>query len=417
MTQLYERIRASRDAMINHLPNVTDPDERRRSEAFIAEQNADLNHLDVAAMNTSGAPSTREQENRALGLPFGEPADGAIALRSDQRVTDWALRNHQVPTDHVRNGTPALNFGKYVRGMVTGQWQDSDAERRAMSEGTLTAGGYAVPTVLSASLIDLARPQARVLQAGAQVVPMAGSTVDVVKWTGDPTAAWHSENVAITPSDATLGRLRLTAKTLPSIVVVSRELLEDSDPVSIDAQLRLAFASAFALTIDRVALYGTGVAPEPLGLKLTSGVTSTPIATNGAALTNYDSIVDAVFRARSANEEPNGMIYASRTGKALGTLKDTTNQPLVAPPYLDGVNRFESNQIPTNLVVGTSGTTTSDVFVGDWSQMYVGVRTDLSVQVLTEKYADFGQIGFSAWGRYDIAVARPAAFQIVSGVQ
>lgn len=315
---------------------------------------------------------------------------------------------------HVRHGEENLSLGKYLRGMVTGSWKDAENERRAMAEGTLSSGGYLVPTILSSEIIDKARNQAAVLSAGARLFPMASQTVDVAKWTGDPTPGWHSEAGTISPSDGTLGRVRLQAKALTGLTVLSRELLDDA--TGIDEQLAQAFAAQFALTIDKAALYGSGSAPEPLGIKNTSGITTLSMGTNGAALTNFDPLVDAVGTLRDSNERGvNGIIYSPRTERALGKLKDSTDQPLNAPEYLAGIARYSTNQIPNNVTQGTSSAA-SDMFTADWSQLLVGVRTDLQIQVLTERYADTGQVGILCWWRGDVAVARPAAFAITVGI-
>lgn len=379
-----------------------------RAGDLTAGQLAEL-RADAAALG--GRLSTRGADNarHACGADTRR-----VTLTPEQRMTDWARRERLIPDDHESADRP-LELGRFIRGMVCGRWPGADPERRAMSEGTLTAGGYAVPTLLSAQLIDLARSRARVLEAGAQLAPMAGPTIDVAKWAGDPTAAWKAEGAQITASDATLGSVRLQAKALAGLVVASRELVEDADPISLDQALRDAFAAEFARTIDVGALYGTGVAPQPRGIKNTSAITQTSMGTNGGALTNHDPLVNAVAAVRAANEEPTAAIMAPRTAKSVALLKATDNQPLTAPSYLDGVTVLESANVPVNLTVGTS-TTASDIFTADWRQLIVGVRTELSVQVLTERYSETGQIGFLAWWRGDIAVARPAAFHITTGV-
>ncbi len=73
--------------------------------------------------------------------------------------------------------------------------------------------------------------------------------------------------------------------------------------------------------------------------------------------------------------------------------------------------------MPTTLTVGTS-TDTSDVFTADWAQLYVGVRIGLTVTLLQERFMpDAGQFGFVGWWRGDIQVARPKAFDVVTGVR
>ena len=308
------------------------------------------------------------------GMPDGRPAerfvDGAPLTR-DQHFNDFVRARNL-----VKDGQENLSFGAYLRGLATGHWRGAAAEQRAMAEGTLSAGGYLVPTLLSGQIVDLARNEAQVLRAGARVVPMPNRVVDIAKWLSDPTAQWHTEAATISPSDATLGKVTLTAQALASLVIVSRELLEDARDV--DDELRRAFVQQFALTVDKVALYGSGTAPEPRGVRNTTGITVQSMGANGAALTNHDPFVDAVGTLQDNNETPNGILPAPRTARALGKLQDTSNQPLQAPPMLDGIARHVTAQVPTNLTQGTS-TAASDVFVADWSQLYLGVRTDLQV--------------------------------------
>jgi HK97 family phage major capsid protein len=388
-------------------------------ERSISEITAELESR-RPTMNPPFDTRTADNNGGRYGLDSAPPETGSV-LRSDQTMTDWARRSGLIPRDHETGERP-LHFGRFVRGLATGNWTDADSERRAMSEGVLTGGGYLVPTVLSSMLIDLARPQARVLQAGATVVPMAGPTVNVAKWAGDPSPAWHTESSAITPSDATLSRVTLSAKTLACLVLSSRELLEDAEPNQLDDELRNAFAKQFALVLDSAALYGSGASGQPLGVKATSGVTLSPMGANGLAPTNYDFLVNAVYAVRANNEVPTACIYNPRTSKELALLKDSQLRTLEPPPYLDPIAFYETTQVPTNLTVGT-GTTTSDAFVADWSQLLVGVRTNVELQTsgpqlqrLVERYAEFGQVGFLAWYRADIQVARAGAFNVVTGI-
>ena len=313
----------------------------------------------------------------------------------------------------VREDEDHLDLRKYLRGLATGDWQGADRELRAMSEGVSASGGFLVPTILSSRIIDMVRNATRVIQAGATLVPMENRTLDVAKWAGDPTAAWHSENAAIAPSDGTLGKVTLAAQSLASNVEVSWELLEDAPGVA--DQLAQAFASVFALKLDLGALYGSGVAPEPRGVKNTAGISTASMGANGAAITSYDTLVDAVGRLQDQNEEATGIIYAGRTARGLGKLKDSTGQPLRVPEILDGVSRFSTLQVP---VINTQGTSSlaSDIFTADWRQLLIGVRTQLRIMPLTDRYADLGQTGFVAWWRGDVAVARPKAFDVLTGV-
>jgi HK97 family phage major capsid protein len=378
-------------------------DEQREYDALEAMYDGIHDSSEVATIDRSGVVDPRASFGREDKFEEGKP------LAPEQRLADYVFARGEVPEDQQ-----SLDLGKYLRGIVSGDWKNAHRELKAMSEGTNSAGGYMVPTLLSAEIIDLARNQTRVFQAGAKIVPMSNKTVDIAKWTGDPTPAWHTEAATISPSDATIGKVTLTAKTLAGLTIVSRELLEDAP--NVDQELRDAFAADFALTVDRAALYGSGTPPEPQGVRTASGVTIQSMGTNGAALSNsWNPFIDAVGALQDNNEQATGIIYAPRTARVIGKFVDSTGQPLQKPGFLDNVPEYVTNQVPINLTQGTSNVA-SDAFVADWHQLYVGVRTSLEIRVLTERYADTGQVGFVCWWRGDNAVARAKAFTVIEGI-
>jgi HK97 family phage major capsid protein len=332
----------------------------------------------------------------------------AAVLAPEQRAADYVRQRGMVEPN-----TDNLSLGKLVRGWVTGQWAGADAERRAMAEGTNSAGGYLVPTVLAATVIDLARNEARVMQAGARTVPMESETQLVPRQITDPAVAWRLENAAINQSGPTFDLITMTARSLACVSVLSRELLEDAT-VDLEHLVESSIAKATALEIDRVALRGSGTAPEPRGLLNTTGVTVTSLGANGAAAT-WDDVSTAVQTVRGFNFEPNAMIDAPRTEGSLARQKDSQGRYLQPPADLVDLKRLPTNQIPTDLTQGTSSTA-SEAYVGQWDQLLVGLRTQLVLTVLTERYADLGQIGIVSWWRGDIAVAHPQAFDILTGV-
>jgi HK97 family phage major capsid protein len=71
--------------------------------------------------------------------------------------------------------------------------------------------------------------------------------------------------------------------------------------------------------------------------------------------------------------------------------------------------------MPINETQGTSNNASS-IILGDFAQVMIGLRTDLQIQVLQERFAEVGQIGFIAWMRADVALARPAALARIAGI-
>jgi HK97 family phage major capsid protein len=121
-----------------------------------------------------------------------------------------------------------LSLGKLLRGYVTGDWADAAPEQKAMGSSPLSSGGMLIPTPLAADVIDLARNQTRVLQAGAITVPMATATLKYARLSQDATAAWTAESTNIALSAAAFDSVTFTAHKLAALVAIDNELLEDA---------------------------------------------------------------------------------------------------------------------------------------------------------------------------------------------
>lgn len=301
-----------------------------------------------------------------------------------------------------------------LRGWLTSRWDGAEAEQRALLEGTQAGGGVLVPTPLSAEIIDRARNMSRCFTAGARVVPMDSQTLKVPRISGSPTAAWREENAAIPEGDLTFDSVTFTARSLALIVRASRELIEDGQDV--DNTVRDDLAAQVALELDRVMLRGTGTAPEPRGVRNTTGVTVTPLGAGDGASPDWDTLVDLVQAVRATNHEPTAAIHAPRTETTLSKLKDAQGQYLRPPAALDTLPRLATNQVPVDLTTGTS-TDTSESYVGQWDRLWLGVRTELVLGTLVERYADLGQIAFLVWVRADVQLAQPGAFAVATGVR
>jgi HK97 family phage major capsid protein len=361
-----------------------------------------------------------------LGRP-GRTADKPLIRLSDgRRATverNGSFQDHPIVADYVRQNRIQENavinhhgsFGNLIRAMTT------------------TSGSAVVPTVWASDIIDRARNASRVIQAGAQVVPMDAHDVKIGRLTTDPTAAFRNEGSTITASDPVFDNVTLSAKTLSALVIGSMEWFQDSP--NVDAVVSEAIAKAIATELDLVALFGgqiTGAEVGATGLNRTlpnppnpSGVLNNLLAnaassvlggqTNGTsqtALSFWNEIIDVAAQPSLFNEQANAIIWAPQTAKHYAKTYDTAGQPLGRPPYLDQFGLFATAQIPALMTQGTMTTQATDVFAGDWSQLIIGQRLGFTVQTLTERYAELGQIGIVAHWRGDIGITRPRAFSV-----
>jgi HK97 family phage major capsid protein len=303
--------------------------------------------------------------------------------------------------------------GDYLRAVLTGRERPGDG-RRSLSGSVGASGGYLVPGAVVARVLDLARSASVLSAAGIQTIPLEPETV-VAKVTADPVPQWRGEGDPIAEGAPAFGAVTFHPRALAVVVKMSLELVEDAPNLS--SLLETTLAEAFAREIDRVVLYGAGTSADGgiIGLRYHANVARTSMGTNGAALTNHDRLVDLVSGVLSANYTPTGIVAAPRTEAALAKLKDTNNQYLRQPSYLESVRRYQTSAVRINETQGTA-TNASTVFCGDWTQVAVGIRSEFTLIPLRERYMDSGEVGLVGWLRADVAVLRPEAFQLLVGV-
>jgi HK97 family phage major capsid protein len=312
-----------------------------------------------------------------------------------------------------------LSLGDYLRA-VMGQ-RASPLAVKALSIGTDSAGGYTVPSVLMPGILEAFVANSSLMQAGAKMIPVdvsAGAkTYTFAAVNAVPTAAWRSEAGAVSETDPTFRAVVATPRSLAFFFKVSRELLADA--VNLDTTLNGVIGQAMAVALDKAGLFGSGTAPEPRGIKNTSGIQAVTNGANGASLATlrWANLMTATQALLDANAPmPAAAIMAPRSLIGFGSLADTTNQPLQRPDTLRNLRMLTSSQIATNITTGTS-TDTTDIYLGEFSRCGFVMRETISILRANELYAGTGQVAFFAHVRGDFIVEYPSAFALISGVR
>lgn len=390
---------------------LTKTEQRAARQAELDEADRRATGTELGETRTLAAPALRIF-GRDTAAPNG--FDGTtLRAQNGQRVPVLEARHSLssfVPQGESR--ADELGFGGFLRALYMGP--QNDLERRVLGEASIGTGGALVPTPLSAQVIDLLRARSVSFQAGVRTVPIDSQTQKFARVIADPVGGWRAESAAIVEGEPSFDQVTLSAKSWALITRVSRELLEDGQ--NTDAQLRNVFANAAALALDKAILTGSGSANQPLGISGTSGIQAISMGTNGAAFSGWAKVLDAVQALETANAgDIRAMLMHPRTSRAIYGLLDNTGQPLQQPPRIAGIPIISTTSLPINETQGTS-TAASSILMGAFSEVYVGMRTQLQISVLSEKYADNGQVGFVCWLRADVAVARPAALARISGI-
>jgi len=310
----------------------------------------------------------------------------------------------------------ADKIGREARGVFV----PNEVQQRDLVVGTTTAGGHLVSTdLLASSFIDLLRNRMSVMRAGAQMLTGLQGNIAIPRMTGAATAYWVTEGNAPTESQQAFDQVTMSPKTVGAFTDLSRKLLLQSS-VDVEGLVRRDLATVLGLEIDRVALNGSGTAPQPRGVLQTSGIGAVVGGTNGLAPT-WAHIVELWSDVAAANADfgTTGFVTNSKViGKLMTTEKATGTAQFVCPGFPDasgvtsiaGARAVVSNQVPSNLTKGTSSGVCSAIAFGNWADLLVGMWGVLDRLVDPYSNSTSGTVRVVALQDVDVAVRHAESF-------
>lgn len=335
----------------------------------------------------------------------------AIARAEGQAVSGFEAElsqelERQVPANAKRHG------GIYVPMRL-------QAERAAISEAlwnTSTKGSSTVFTE-AGEFIDLLRNQAVSVLLGARVMSGLTSPVSFPRQTGAATAYWMPENdgTDVTASNATLGSVSLTPKTLQATTAFSRQLVAQSS-IDVEQFVRNDLAAQHALAWDRAVLHGAGSSNEPTGIYAAANVNS--IAMGGTP--TYGKLIDMVTEVLKDNALMGSLAFATTPGMA-GKLAQTvvaasTDSRMIWTGALNEGQVVGYRAVATNQVLATLGSGSDHgVIFGDWTSVMVGTWGALEIVVDPYALKKQGMVEVTSFQLADIALRHPQSFCKVTG--
>ena len=308
----------------------------------------------------------------------------------------------------------ALGVGEALRGIAgVGGRQASDI-RGALSGGSGAAGGFTLPDDMFEHIVTLTSHAQTMVQAGARVVEVLHDDLTIPRMLSMPTPAWRLENAAVAESDPTFEQAKLTPRSLAVMVKVSRELLEDG--FEIDKALTTILVGALAQEIDRGILRGTGTAPEPLGL-LSRAAINDLTSTAASVLDTYLPLNNAIWQLRGDPfpSEPNAYIVGFPLAAILDGMTDVERRPQQMPKALADMPRFTAKALA--YAAGDPFTDGYAAAIGDFTQMLIGWKNGIRVELLRERYADVGQVAFLVHVRVSMELLNRWSFRVLRGLK
>nr|WP_237727993.1 phage major capsid protein [Cellulomonas sp. APG4] len=282
-------------------------------------------------------------------------------------------------------------------------------EIRALAAGTDTAGGYTVPEEFLRRMVEAQKAFGGIAQHAEDIETATGADL---RWpTSDDTGnvgAILAENTQVTEQDLTFGNGTLGAYTYTSKMVrASLQLLQDS-AFDIGGWLAGKLGERIARAAAAHFATGTGTGqPQGLVTGLTLGGQTAAV---GAIA--YDDLVDLEHAIDPAYRNGNQRYILHDTAlRDVRKLKDGNDRPLWVPAIAGGPPSTINGHpytVDNGLAAVAAGA--EPIVFGDIRQAYI-VRRVRGAQTmrLTERYADFLQVGFLGFQRLDGKVQNTAA--------
>lgn len=277
-------------------------------------------------------------------------------------------------------------------------------EDRALSVGTLSAGGYTVPEGFRNVVIERSLEFGGMRSVAENITTPTGNTI---LWpTNDDTGnlgAIVAENVATTELDVSFGSASLGAYLYSSRMIrVSLQFLQDSGITDVEGWLGGKLAERIARIQNQHFTTGTGGGAQPQGIQPTATVGVT-LGTGNTTTITADGLIDLVHSLDPSYRGSAAFMMRDSALAGIRKLKDTTNQYIWQPGLAAGSpDRLLGYPIVVNQDMPAPAASVKSVLFGDFRRAYVirDVR-DFQLMRLGERYAEFHQVAFLGFSRAD----------------
>ena len=280
-------------------------------------------------------------------------------------------------------------------------------------------GGNLIATNLRSDLfIDRLRNATVVRRLGATVLTDLIGNVDIPRRTGSTIAAWVAENSPIPVSDQAFDKVSLRPRHVGALTELSRNMLQQTSP-DLELLTQADMALTLAEAVDTAAMFGTG-GIQPTGIVNTAGISISLPGTPGATEPDspaWESVVSMPAAIQTANAPTDSLAFVGNPMTAAALMRAPRSTTLALgfvmenPTVLAGYKWVQTNIVPRD---GTART--APVIFGDWSELLIGVWSELDI--LVNPYADSvyakGNVQVRAMATMDVSVRHPASFTTLS---
>ena len=355
---------------------------------------------------------TAEEENKYNSM--AEDVRKLTALISEEKRSEQLAgfaNSIPVPaSDGESREDPSKEMEEFRQYLMTGEKRD------LVVDGVSNTAGALAPQEYVKKILANVQSEVKVLDRCNVIHLNQASSIGVPTESVDAAdAAWTTEVPVSLTADSTwaFGKRELGANQLIKLVKVSNKLLKTS-AFPIDQLVGDKLSIKMRQALENAIIKGDG-SGKPLGVftASASGVSTGRDITTGTALTiSADDIIATKRNVKQAHRSKGVWVINPEILTDVILLKDRNDQYIWRsgltdndPDRLYGSEVIESDFAPS----AKTGGSYVAVF-GDFSNYWVTMVDQISVQVLKEKYAENGEVGYLATAFADGAPVLAEAF-------
>lgn len=373
----------------------------------------------VAGIVNAALDKRDKSKPKDITIPIGTEKADLLAL-SRPELRNAFGRTMRLLAATKGSAQAGIHYARDVWG--TG---DSDPATKILISGSDTAGGFTVPDVLSDIWLEFLEPESIFMSLGPRMIPFESGNSTMNGLATGATAYYLGEIDAITASEVAFRSINISAKQLAALVPISNYLLKVSG-VSVDSIVSDNMFSTIGKRQDLAYIRGDGINDTPIGVRNLG--TATAMTATPTLITTLADLDNAEYRMRlvDSNMRKLGWMFHPRITKWLKGLVNLVG----AYQFRDEMNKGTLNGFPwketTQIPINLGGGTETEVYLGDFDEIYAGDTFGVEMSVSTEaSYVDGGST-FSAFQKnmtlmkavtaHDMDISHANAVQIITGV-
>lgn len=346
--------------------------------------------FEISVVHTPAYPSTNVVATRSLEKyeeykatintnGFSQNEIRGLGLLGGNQMNNNEVRCY-APTEKLSAENTNITVGHLIRAFATGK--GTEEEKRMLSA---SGASTIIPTKVSSHLIDLARSKSFLMKNCTIVDMQNHQKVTIPTVTKDPTVSFKQQGQAITPSEPSFDKIELDAKYLYGLVEIPLEIIQTG--MGVEEKINQLLATAIVSEIEKAALNGA--------VDGFSGIYNKDILKKEIPLT-YEGITSGITEIATHNGVTKNIAMNPKSYFGLQTIVTGDGQYRVPPTFYTSLKEDVTTSMEQD-----------KIFIGDFSQIYVGLLKDITIDMSLDYGFGKGTLAIRIMWYGDVEAVQP----------